>query len=62
VKPSRRTQPYRAGARHPGGALTAMTRGRTFGGYNPKDLERRVAMLTRKRRDKRGPRQPRVPR
>jgi hypothetical protein len=39
-----------------------MTRGRTFGGYNPKDLERRVAMLTRKRRDKRGPRQPRVPR
>ena len=63
VKPSRRAQPYRAtGARHPSGALTAMLRGRTMGGYNPKDLERNTALLTRKRRAGRGPRPPRTPR
>jgi len=62
VKPTRKTQPYRTGARQPSDALRAMLRGRTFGGYNPKDIERRVQMLTRKRRDQRGPRAPRTPR
>jgi hypothetical protein len=42
---SRLTQPYRKGARNPGPALTAMTRGRSFGGGNPKDLERSVQRL-----------------
>ena len=40
MKPTRTTQPYRKGARHPGAALTAMLRGRTMGGWNPKDTER----------------------
>lgn len=62
MKPSRRAQPYRVGARQPSDALRAMLRGRTTGGYNPKDLERRVSLLTRKRRSQRGPRTPRTPR
>ena len=46
MKPTRQTQPYRQGARHPGPALNAMLRGRTFGGWNPKDVER-AAFLRR---------------
>lgn len=59
MKPTRRTQPYRQGARHPGAALTAMLKGRTTGGWNPKDVER-VKMLTRAGgRPKRAARPPR---
>jgi hypothetical protein len=46
VKPTRTTQPYRTGARHPGPALTAMLKGRTTSGWNPKDVER-VQLLMR---------------
>jgi hypothetical protein len=42
---TRRTQPYRKGAREPGAALQAMTRGRTMGGYNPQDAARNVQRL-----------------
>lgn len=61
-RPSRKTQPYRAALpRHPGPALTAMTRGRTSGGYNPADITRSVRMLSGapKMRAKRPPRPPR---
>jgi hypothetical protein len=46
---SRRSQPYRKGSslRLPGMALTAMKRGRTAAGFNPKDIERDVAMVQR---------------
>jgi len=44
---SRRTQPYRKGPRQPGQALTAMLKGRTASGFNPKDIERNVQKLTR---------------
>jgi hypothetical protein len=40
VKPTRQTQPHRRGARQPGLALDAMTKGRTSGGINPMDLSR----------------------
>lgn len=53
VKPSRRTQPYRKGARMPGEALAAMTRGRQAGILNPADqrraLERMLAGMRRGR-------------
>jgi hypothetical protein len=39
-----------------------MLKGRTFGGYNPQDIARRTALLTRKKRSTRGPRPPRSPR
>jgi hypothetical protein len=46
---SRRAQPYRKGnpLRVPGAALTAMTRGRSASGWNPKDLERNMQMLSK---------------
>lgn len=44
---SRLTQPYRKGARNPSPALTAMTRGRTFSGHNPMDLQRNAQRLMR---------------
>lgn len=44
---SRRQQPYRKGARNPGPALTAMTRGRTFSGFNPQDAQRNVQRLVK---------------
>ena len=40
MRPTRRTQPYRRGARAPGQALAAMLRGRTLYGHNPMDLRR----------------------
>jgi hypothetical protein len=57
---SRRVQPYRKGAREPGAALTAMTRGRDFQGGNPQDAVRRVQMLMRAGKAQNG--QPRGPR
>lgn len=59
MKPTRRSQPYRVGARSPGAALTAMTKGRTAGGLNPKDAER-AAFLTNAGRSARAGRKPRV--
>jgi hypothetical protein len=65
MKPTRQTQPYRQGARHPGAALQNMLRGRTTGGWNPKDLER-LKMLQnagkRAQRPSRAPRPQRPPR
>ena len=53
---SRRTQPYRRGARTrvPGGALSAMTRGRDFGGKNPQDVQRARQKAHRRRGRRRG--------
>jgi len=45
MKPTRMTQPYRAGARMPGAALLAMAKGTTAGGANPKDAERAAFMV-----------------
>jgi hypothetical protein len=42
---TRRTQPYRQGARNPGAALQAMTRGSDFQGGNPMDSQRAVQRL-----------------
>lgn len=49
---SRRSQPYRKGAatRAPGGALTAMTRGRDAQGNNPQDVRRRTHKMARRKR------------
>lgn len=46
---SRASQPYRKGSslRLPGMALTAMKRGRTATGFNPKDMERNMALIRR---------------
>jgi hypothetical protein len=46
---SRASQPYRKGSslRLPGMALTAMKRGRTATAFNPKDLERNMALVQR---------------
>jgi hypothetical protein len=63
MRPTRRSQPYRAGAREPGPALTAMLRGRTAQGHNPIDLVRRTQTLMRAARAPgRKARQPRKPR
>jgi hypothetical protein len=63
VRPTRQTQPYRKGAREPGAALTAMTRGRTASGYHPKDVEREMLVQAgRKTRKKRPDRPARPPR
>jgi hypothetical protein len=62
---SRATQPYRKGRpRQPGGALTAMMRGSTFSGHNPRDAMRAVQRLARKRKSPTRPRRrsPRPPR
>jgi len=62
VKPDRRTQPFRRGARQPGPPLTAMLRGRTSSGWNPKDIER-AAMLVKAGKSRQRPtRPPRVQR
>jgi hypothetical protein len=42
-------------------ALTAMLRGRTASGHNPKDLERNVAMLTRAKKPTKRPARPARP-
>lgn len=42
MKSTRRTQPYRKGARQPGATLTAMRRGRSLYGTNPMDNHRRI--------------------
>jgi len=68
VRATRLTQPYRRGTRNPSPALTAMTRGRTFAGTNPQDLQRSVQRLMRAGKAKphhrpaRPPRPPRPPR
>jgi hypothetical protein len=64
---SRASQPYRKGSslRLPGMALTAMKRGRTATGFNPKDLERNMDMMRRAKaraRPQRPPRPDRPPR
>jgi len=58
VQASRASQPYRGGARPQTQALQAMLRGRTLGGFNPKDVERGVARMQRARQawGKRAPR------
>lgn len=45
---SRSAQPYKRGSalRLPGGALSAMLKGRSASGWNPKDIERAVQQLT----------------
>lgn len=55
---SRLVQPYRKGSRNPSPALTAMTRGRSFGGYNPMDVTRNVQRLTRAGQTKKRPQRP----
>lgn len=70
MKPTRKTQPYRKGARQPGAALDAMRRGATAGGLNPMDVQRLAHLIAAGRRRKagrperpdRGPRPPRAPR
>ena len=62
MKPTRRTQPYRQGARHPGTALTMMLRGRTTGGWNPKDIERTKFLMRAGKRASRRPRPQRAQR
>lgn len=60
---TRKTQPYRKGARVPGAALSAMLKGRTAGGYNPQDSQRQaVKLLTRSRKKKTVDRPDRPPR
>lgn len=43
MKPSRSTQPYRKGPRHPGSPLAAMLAGHATGARNPQDSKRGVA-------------------
>jgi hypothetical protein len=58
---SRRTQPYKkAGGRAPGAALNAMLKGRSPGGWNPKDIERQ-AMLVKAGKKRRRPARPQRP-
>lgn len=54
---SRRTQPYRRGSRTrvAGDALSAMTRGRDFGGKNPQDVNRETQRRHKRRRSKAKP-------
>lgn len=42
VQPSRRTQPYRRGERHPSSVLDAILRGRAQQGFNPADWRREL--------------------
>jgi hypothetical protein len=60
---SRRAQPYRKGSplRTPGMALSAMLKGRTASGHNPKDLERNVQMLMRAKKSPKRPARPARP-
>jgi hypothetical protein len=53
VKATRRTQPYRKGARQPGAALMAMLRGRSLTGYNPADITRMASSRARARPERR---------
>lgn len=69
MKPTRQTQPYRQGAREPGAALTAMTKGTTLYGANPADTTRTASKMGRKKwpqravnRPQRLPRPQRTPR
>lgn len=49
MRPSRATQPYRAGVRTPSMALMAMLRGRPFFMANPMDLQRAQQLLVSQR-------------
>lgn len=60
MKPTRRTQPYRVGPRSPGASLTAMTRGKAFGGMNPQDIKRAAYLVDAGKRKGRAARKPRV--
>jgi hypothetical protein len=64
VKPTRLTQPYRLGSinRHPGAALTAMTKGRTLSGFNPQDIRRAAFLMGAGKQASRMKRPPRTPR
>jgi hypothetical protein len=57
----RRSQPYRRGPRVPGPALTAMMKGRTASGFNPKDLERNVQKLVSAGKSRKRPERPTRP-
>jgi len=50
MKSTRRSQPYRKGARHPGAALTAMLRGKPTFLPNPQDASRKLAKRAKRRR------------
>jgi len=45
MRATRKTQPYRKGARVPTDALRAMVKGRTAGGANPADVSRMAQQL-----------------
>lgn len=60
MKPTRKTQPFRVGPRMPGASLTAMTRGRTFGGMNSQDAKRAAFLVDAGKRKGRAVRKPRV--
>lgn len=65
MKPTRLTQPHRAGARSPSVPLSAMQRGRATGGLNPADTKRAgylIAAGKRTTKSKRPARPPRPPR
>lgn len=62
MKPTRKTQPFRVGPRMPGASLTAMSRGKTFGGANPQDAQRAAFLVSAGKRRGRAARKPRVPR
>jgi hypothetical protein len=57
----REAQPYRKGPREPGPALTAMLKGRTSSGFNPKDIERNVQRLVRAGQARKRPERPSRP-
>jgi hypothetical protein len=50
---TRRSQPFRQGARVPGAALDAMKRGRSASGSNPQDTVRAFLTAAKKRGQKR---------
>jgi hypothetical protein len=51
--PTRQSQPYRKGVRHPSVALLAMLRGRPFFMPNPQDLSRAQHLMAAARRRQR---------
>jgi hypothetical protein len=50
MKPTRTSQPYRAGPRSPSPTLAAMLKGSTAHGHNPMNPHRRALKMAAKRR------------